>query len=318
MKNIIVTLPVTESHKARINEIAQGCCVWYTSNGDVTEEQIVDADVIIGNVPAKKIRASERLELLQLESAGADAYLAPGILSGSTVLCNATGAYNRTVSEHAVALTLMLMKKLHLYRDVQKESLWKDCGTVSSPAGATVLVVGLGEIGMRYAGIMKAMGAYIIGVKRRPGSCPECIDELVMTDEIDTVLPRADVVFSVLPNTKGTVHFYTPERFGLMKNSALFINCGRGNAVDSDVLLKALQNGEIAAAAADVTEPEPLPADHPLWQQENMVITPHVAGGYHLPYTFECIVDIACENLAHWINREDYRNVVDFETGYKR
>ena len=318
MKNILVTLPVNEKHRQRINEIAQDCRVLYVPNSQVTEEQVSAASVIIGNVPAKMIRASERLELLQLESAGADAYLAPGLLAGSTVLCNATGAYNRTVSEHAAALTLMLMKKLHLYRDMQNDSLWKDCGTVSSPVGATVLVVGLGEIGLQYAKTMKAMGANIIGVKRRPGPCPAGIDELVQTDAVDTVLPRADVVFSILPSTKGTVHFYTEERFRLMKNSALFINCGRGNAVDSNVLLKALQNGEIAAAAVDVTEPEPLPADHPLWKQENMVITPHVAGGYHLQHTFECIVDIACENLTHWMKHEEFRNVVDFETGYRR
>ena len=318
MKNILVTLPVNESHRQRINEIAQDCRVLYVPNSQVTEEQVSAASVIIGNVPAKMIRASERLELLQLESAGADAYLAPGLLAGSTVLCNATGAYNRTVSEHAAALTLMLMKKLHLYRDMQNDSLWKDCGTVSSPVGATVLVVGLGEIGLQYAKTMKAMGANIIGVKRRPGPCPAGIDELVQTDAVDTVLPRADVVFSILPSTKGTVHFYTEERFRLMKNSALFINCGRGNAVNSNVLLKALRNGEIAAAAVDVTEPEPLPADHPLWKQENMVITPHVAGGYHLQYTFECIVDIACENLTHWMKHEEFRNVVDFETGYRR
>ena len=247
MKSILVTLPVNEKHRQRINEIAQDCRVLYVPNSQVTEEQVSAASVIIGNVPAKMIRASERLELLQLESAGADAYLAPGLLAGSTVLCNATGAYNRTVSEHAAALTLMLMKKLHLYRDMQNDSLWKDCGTVSSPVGATVLVVGLGEIGLQYAKTMKAMGANIIGVKRRPGPCPAGIDELVQTDAVDTVLPRADVVFSILPSTKGTVHFYTEERFRLMKNSALFINCGRGNAVDRNVLLTALQNGAIAA-----------------------------------------------------------------------
>ena len=318
MKSVLVTLPVNEGHKARINAIAKDCNVQYVPGSEVTEKQVSAADVIIGNVPAKMIRASERLELLQLESAGADAYTVPGLLSGSTALCNATGAYNRTVSEHSAALTLMLMKKLYLYRDAQRERLWKDFGTAVSPVGATVLVVGLGEIGLQYAKIMKAMGATIIGVKRRPGVCPEGIDELVQTDAIDTVLPRADVVFSILPSTKGTVHFYTWERFRLMKNSALFINCGRGNAVESDVLLKALQDGEIAAAAVDVTDPEPLPADHPLWLQENMVITPHVAGGYHMPHTLECIVDIACENLLHWMNGEEYRNVVDFETGYKR
>ena len=318
MKNILVTIPVNDSHRERICGIAGGCRVDFVPRNEVTEAQVAEASVIIGNVPAKMIRASQRLELLQLESAGADAYIATGLLSPATVLCNATGAYNRAVSEHAVALTLMLMKKLHLYRDAQRAGVWTDCGSVSSPVGATVLVVGLGEIGLQYAAVMKAMGANVIGVKRRPGPCPAGIDQLVLTEEIDAVLPRADVVCSILPGTAATVHFYTPERFRLMKKSALFINCGRGNAVDSDVLLKALQEGEIAAAATDVTEREPLPGDHPLWRQENMVITPHVAGGYHLAHTHERIVDIACENLRRWMRGEEACNVVDFETGYRR
>lgn len=318
MKTILVTIPVNEVHKERLDKIAKENTVQYIPADLVTEDQISEASVIIGNVPADMIRASKRLELLQLESAGTDAYIVPGVLAGTTTLCNATGAYNRAVSEHAVALTLMLMKKLYLYRDAQNDSRWDDFGTVSSPVGTTIVVVGLGDIGMRYAKTLKAMGAYVIGVKRRAGACPDGIDELVQTDAIDTVLPRADIVFSILPNTKGTVHFYTEECFKQMKSSAFFINCGRGNAVDSNVLLHALQNGEIAAAAADVTDPEPLPADHPLWKQKNMVITPHVAGGFHLPHTFERIVDIACENLVHWINGEQYRNVIDFETGYKR
>lgn len=318
MKNILVTIPVNEGHKARLKAIAGENPVTFVPVEEVTERQVQAANVIIGNVPAGLICASDNLELLQLESAGTDAYIVPGVLAEKTVLCNATGAYNRAVSEHAVALTMMLMKKLYLYRDSQNEGIWSDHGTVSSPVGATVLVVGLGDIGMRYAKIMKAMGARVIGVKRRAGACPEGIDELVQTDQIDTVLPQADVIFSILPNTRATVHFYTEERFRLMKDSAVFINCGRGNAVDGEVLLKALQCGEIAAAAVDVTDPEPLPAESPLWKQPNLVITPHVAGGFHLPHTFECIVDIACENLEHHLKDKAYRNVIDFETGYKK
>ena len=318
MKEVLVTIPVKECHKARIRDIVSGCSVSFIPVGQVTEEQVAGASVIIGNIPAKMIKASEKLELLQLESAGADPYLPAGVLSEKTILCNSTGAYNRTVSEHSVALTLMLMKKLYLYRDEQAKGSWRDLGEAASPVGATVLVVGLGEIGLQYAKLMKAMGAYIIGVKRREGVCPEGIDELVRTDDIDSVLPRADVVFSILPNTKQTVHFYTEERFRMMKDSALFINCGRGNAVESSVLLKALQEGQIAAAAVDVTETEPLPADNPLWQQPNLVITPHVAGGYHIPHTLECIVDIACENLSHWMKGEEFSNVVDMQTGYRR
>jgi phosphoglycerate dehydrogenase-like enzyme len=318
MKEILVAIDVNAQQRARIDAIAEGNCVHYIPTADVSQEQAARASVIIGNVPAKHINASPRLELLQLESAGADAYILPGVLDRATTLCNATGAYSRAVSEHAAALTLMLMKKLYLYRDQQSEGRWTDCGGVTSPVGATVVVVGLGDIGLSYARLLKGMGAYVIGVKRRGGDCPEGVDELVQTDAVDSVLPRADVVFSILPNTKETVHFYTWERFRKMKNTALFVNCGRGNAVEGQVLLRALDSGEIAAAAVDVTDPEPLPADHPLWRQRNLVITPHVSGGHHLPHTFQCIVDIACENLRHWVRGEAYRNVIDFETGYKR
>ena len=103
-----------------------------------------------------------------------------------------------------------------------------------------------------------------------------------------------------------------------MKKSAIFINCGRGNAVENTVLYNALTNGEIAMAGIDVNEVEPLPADSPLWALDNLMITPHVSGYYHLPYTFERIVDIAESNLKHWMNGEALDNIVDFTTGYKK
>lgn len=318
MKTVLVTIPVNDGQRRRLAAAAGDLRLLYIPAARVTEEDILEADAIVGNVPAGLLHAPGRLSLLQLDSAGADAYVKPGVLAESTALCNSTGAYSRSVAEHAVGQTLMLMKNLHLYRDTQFSGAWVDYGAVTSPVGAVVLVVGLGDIGMRYAAILKGMGAYVIGVRRRPGPLPEGIDELVLTDAIDTVLPRADVVFSVLPSTPATTHFFTQARFRLMKNSAYFLNCGRGTAVDSDVLLWALQTGEIAGAAADVTDPEPLPPDHPLWRQKNMLLTPHVAGGFRLPYTMERIVDIACENLVHWQKGEPLCNVVDRNTGYRR
>lgn len=317
-KTILVAMDLQEKDRDRLNRLAQGCSVVYKNADAVNEEEIAAASVIIGNVPAAKIRASEKLELLQLFSAGADPYLVPGVLSRKTALCNATGAYGQAVSEHAFALTMMLIKKLHLYRSSQMRCRWEDHGMVTSLAGATVLVVGLGDIGLSYARLVKAMGARVIGVRRRGGTCPDGVDELIRTEEIDSALPRADVVMSVLPSTKETVHFYTAERFAMMKDSAVFINCGRGNAVSGDVLLSALRTGQIASAAVDVTETEPLPADSPLWQEENLVITSHVAGNFHLASIYEGVVEIACHNVEHWLNAEPFENVVDMQTGYKR
>ncbi len=322
MKNILIALPAGEKEQARLRQAAlerdPDCKLLFTTAEDVTEAQIAEANFIVGNVKPQWIQASGNLDVLQLFSAGADPYMKPGILAGKTALCNATGAYGQAVSEHAFALTMMLIKKLHLYRSSQLKKRWEDHGTVTSLSGATVLVVGLGDIGISYARLVRAMGARVIGVKRRSGSCPEEVDRLVLTAELDSVLPEADVVMSVLPGTGETAHFYTAERFALMKDSAVFINCGRGNAVASDVLLYALQTGEIAAAAVDVCETEPLPPESPLWQEEKLMITSHVAGNFHLASIYEGIIDIACDNLARYLDGRPLKNIVDPETGYKR
>ncbi len=318
MKTVLVYLPLEARHREKLEAAGQGCRFVYTQPGDEIDPLLPQAEIIIGNVPPAKLRAFPQLELLQLNSSGAAEYTAPGVLAAGTRLTNATGAYGRTVSEHALAVTLMLQKNLHLYRDSQRQSLWTDFGKVKSISGSVVAVVGLGDIGLRYARMAKALGAVTIGVKRRGGERPEGVDELRRTDELMDVLRRADVVASFLPGTRDTDHLYTKEHFRAMKNTAIFLNCGRGNAVSSETLAWALEQGEIAAASIDVTEPEPLPADSPLWKLDNLLITPHVSGGYHLQETFETIIDIAARNLRAYLSGGELINQVDFETGYRK
>ena len=318
MKKILCVLPVEQRHKNKLEKAAVGCNFTYAPPDKVTPEQAAEANIIIGCIDPKLINTSPKLELLQLNSAGADNYITPGILAKNTILTNATGAYSQAVAGHALGCLMMLEKKLHLYRDAQRKSLWTDYGTVGTIAGSTVLIVGLGDIGCHFARLVKALGAYVIGVKRRPSARPDCVDELYTQDELKNVISRADVIFSILPGTGRTYHLYTEEYFELMKTSAIFINCGRGGAVAGNVLYKALTTGQIAAAAVDVTEPEPLPMEDPLWQLDNLIITPHISGHYHLPETFERIVDIASDNLSRFLSGEELRNVVDFNTGYKK
>lgn len=317
-ENILVVIPVQDRHKEKLERAGKGCHFTYSTPKDVTEEMIGRADIIIGNIPAAKLHAPSGLRFLQLNSAGADNYIKPGVLDANTILTNATGAYSKAVAEHTFAVMLMLQKKLHLYRDAQNRSEWTDEGTVTSITDATVLVVGLGDIGLHFARMAKALGAYVIGIKRCAGECPDGVDELYTTDGLDQVLPRADVIASFLPGTAATCHMYTKERFELMKPSAIFLNSGRGNAVASDVLYDVLINHQIASAGIDVTEPEPLPSDHPLWRLPNLMITPHISGQYHLPETFERIVDIAAYNLSAFLEERPLKNIVDFTTGYRK
>ncbi len=318
MKKVLVALNIEPRHRDKLMAAGAGCEFMFTAMGEATGEQVQWADIIIGNVPAEYIKSSEHLELLQLFSAGTDPYIVPGVLSEKTVLANATGAYGKAVSEHAFALTLMLQKKLHLYRDDQRLSQWKDEGPVTSVSDSTVVVVGLGDIGLHYARLAHNMGAHVIGVKRRAGDCPAGVDELYLSEEMDKALAKADIIASFLPGTGGTYHTYNAERFAVMKPGAIFINCGRGSAVDSEALFDALECGKIGAAGIDVAEIEPLPPESRLWQLQNLVITPHISGNFHLPDILERVVDIACTNLRTNLGGGEYINIVDMKTGYKK
>lgn len=319
MKKALVFLPnINDQHRQKLIAAAEGCELVFKAPSEVTQADL-DSDycALVGLVPPAFLHG-QSYELVQLSSAGADAYVAPGVLGEGTTLCCCTGAYSQTVAEHALAATLMLLKKLHLYRDDQARHFWADEGTTGTIDGATVLIMGLGDIGRYYARMAKALGAYVIGVKRRPGEKPDCVDELYTTDQFEEIVGRADIVFSVMPGTPATTHFYTLERFALMKPSAIFINCGRGTAVSADVLYEALEKKLVAAAAVDVFETEPLPSDSPLWDVPNLLLTPHASGFFHLPATINRVVDICADNLKAWAKGGQYRNIVDFSSGYKK
>ncbi len=318
MKSILAVLPaLTEEEKAEFKNTFPQCKVVFKAVNELTQEIVDSAQIIVGNIPNKFLH-EQKIEFIQLTSAGADDYVKPGILDRSTILACCSGAYNRTVAEHAFATTLALQKNLFLYRDNQNQRCWADEGMVTSIEGSTVLVVGLGEIGKAYAKMAKALGAYVIGIKRRPGNKPEYVDEQYTAEQFETVVGRADVIFSILPGTQATKHFYTIDRFKLMKNKAIFINCGRGSAVATDVLYEALSNKMIRCAGIDVTEQEPLPSDSKLWSLKNLLITPHASGHYHLAETKGMVMDICENNLKAYLSGGEVKNIVDYETGYKK
>ena len=319
MKRILVTLPVTDFHKNRLEHNVTNCEFLYVPVSEVTASMVQNSEIIIGNVPASYIKASSKLELLQLNTAGADSYILPGILASNTILTNATGAYGKAVAEHMFAMMLSLQKKLHLYRDDRANGDWNDYGTVTSITDATITIVGLGDIGLTFARLAKALGAaYVIGLKSRKSDCPKEVDELHLMNDFYEVVVKSDVVVSFLPKTPATYRLFSAEFFSQMKKTAIFLNGGRGTSVDQEALLWAIQNQEISAAGLDVTDPEPLPSEHPLWKERNIMITPHVAGYYHLPATLDKIVEISATNLEKFLASKPLQNIVDFETGYRK
>ena len=317
-KKIIVLIPLEPPYREKLEQAAPSYEFLYLTPGTLEREQAVKAEIFIGNPPPALLKDSPCLKWVQLNSAGTDGYTAPGVLPEGTLLTNATGAYGLGISEHLMAFLLSLYKNFPAYYENQKQALWQDQGPVRSVCGSTVLVVGLGDIGSRFAMLCKAFGAHVIGVRRKGTQKPDYVDRLVLTQDLDTVLGQADVTALSLPGTKETYHLFDAGRIAKMKPGSLLLNVGRGTAIDPAALYEALESGQLGGAAIDVTQPEPLPAHDPLWKAKNLLITPHVSGGYHMPQTKGLIVDIAAENLARFQRGEKLKNLVDFSTGYRQ
>ncbi|MBI6871248.1 D-2-hydroxyacid dehydrogenase [Clostridium aciditolerans] len=314
---ILVVISLNGEEKEKLQSKMPEAEYIFITTEEITDELVKSADIIIGNVPPQYIKGSKKLKWLQLNSAGTDGYCEAGVIPEGAHLTNATGAYGLAISEHMLGLVLEIKKKLNLYYRNQMEHIWKDEGNVTSIEGSTTLVVGLGDIGGDFARKMKALGSYTIGIKRTKGQKPEYIDELYTMEALDALLPKADIVALSLPGTKDTYHLFNRDKFNLMKKDAIIINVGRGNCICTDDLCDALENGIISGAGLDVTEPEPLPSEHRLWDVPGVVITPHISGFFHLPETLRRIVNISIENLEHFKKQEPLKNVVDFETGYR-
>lgn len=330
-KRALVTIPTGERHRNLLQQAAPGwefrfrgtdtlvCAPQEALPGQpVTQEDVDWAQVILGNVPAAMLHGSPALEWLQTNSAGVEPYIQPGVLAGDTLLTNATGAYGLAIAEHMLGMLLELFKKLELYRDAQKSGAWQSQGAVKAVYGSTVLVLGMGDIGGEFAARCKALGAKVIGVRRSPRPCPEYADEVHLLEDLDSLLPQADVVAVTLPGTDATRGLMSRERLAKMKEGAVLLNVGRGFIVDTEALCDALERGHLSGAGVDVTDPEPLPPTHRLWNIPTAVVTPHISGFYHLRETHERIVDIFLENLRHFQAGEPLRNLVDFATGYRK
>ena len=218
------------------------------------------------------------LQVVQAFSAGVDNLLQ--LIPPGVVLCSAVGVHDASVSEWVVAAILAMGRRLPEFGDAQRRAEWNRAiaepdqfsnHPVADLEGKTVLVVGHGSIGKALALRLAPFGARVVGIAQHAREDAEAPDAL------PGLLPNADVVVDLLPLTPGTQKFVDEEFLGRMKPGALFVNAGRGGTVDTDALLDALR-AEHIRAALDVTDPEPLPAGHPLWRTQNVLITPHIAG----------------------------------------
>jgi D-2-hydroxyacid dehydrogenase (NADP+) len=232
------------------------------------------------------------------------------------ILTNTAGIAAPTIAEHAITLMLSLSRQLPSYHQLQQQNKWQQPKILTSQelSGKTMLVLGLGSIGNQVAKRAHGLGMRVIATRNSSRNGPDYVDYVGLSDEIMDLAKQADVVVNALPYTKATDNIINGEFFAALKKSSYYISVGRGKTTDLAALTRALQTQQITAAGLDVTEPEPLPADHPLWNMHNVIITPHVAS---LSQTaIERSFVLYEENLRRYINGDRLLNVVDLKKGY--
>lgn len=303
-----------------VREVTDGVEVGFVnaSDGDLDFSRLADSDVYVGWCYADAITAVKKLKYMHILSAGMERCTAiPGILESQLITTNSAKAASETIAEHSIAMMLMLTRNLHAYHKAQMEAEWLH-DAPARPAvavqGKTMLVLGLGGIGSQVARRAHDLGMRVIGTRNSSRSGPDYVDYVGLSNEMNTLAAQADVVVNALPLTPATRAIVNANFFDSMRDGAYYISVGRGGTTDTDALLAALLSGKLNGAGLDVTDPEPLPEDHPLWAVPNVIITPHTAATSDR--SIENTWIIAKENLRRYIRGEKLLNLVDLERGY--
>jgi phosphoglycerate dehydrogenase-like enzyme len=273
-------------------------------------EEITDADAAFGTLPPELLARATRLRWLQAPMAGPPAgWYYPELVEHPVVVTNMRGIFNDHLATHILAFVLAFARGLHVYLPQQQRREWRPGAPLLHLSETTALLVGVGGIGGETARRLSALGVRVIGVDPRLEEKPEGLAELHRPDALDTLLPTADFVILTAPETPQTQGLFHRERLQRLRPTAYLINISRGALVCLDDLAAALAAGELAGAALDVYEQEPLPADHALWTMPGVLLTPHVGG--EGPYLAERRAEVFLENCRRFAAEEPLHNVVD-------
>ncbi|MBL3557375.1 MULTISPECIES: D-2-hydroxyacid dehydrogenase [Marinobacter] len=257
--------------------------------------------------------SADKLKWIHATSAGVDALMFPDLINGDVVVTNARGIFDRTIAEYVLCTILMFAKDFPRSLKLQAEHKWQHRDTERA-AGKQVLIVGAGSIGGQIARLCKAASLKPHGIARKPRHDDPDFIAVHGNDDLTEQLGLADFVVIAAPLTPQTEGLFDEKAFQAMRKSARLINIGRGPVVKTDDLIKALNNGDIAGAALDVFEEEPLPEDHPLWDMENVIMTAHMSGDF-IGWK-RALTDQFLENLDRWHKGEELFNFVDKKLGY--
>ena len=323
----VVVVDLWPGRTARLSEAAPGVEVVVVADASAARAEVGDADALLGALDPALLAAGERLRWVQLASAGVERYLAiPGLAESDLILTNAQRIFAPGGAEHVMALVLALARRLPRSLELQTAREW-NAEAVTGPSpyvgegselielrGRTMLVAGLGGIGTETARLAAGMGMRVTATRNSSREGPSFVDYVGLSHELLELAREADVIVNALPLTASTARVFDAEMFDAMKPGAFFVNIGRGGTVDTEALTAVLASGRLGGAGLDVTDPEPLPPEHPLWALPNVIITPHIGGDSdgHM----ERMYLLFEENLRRFAKGEPLLSVVDRARGY--
>jgi phosphoglycerate dehydrogenase-like enzyme len=316
--SVLVTGAGDDDRPPGIDPVGDVADLVFAETEDAVAAALADADVVFAWHARRELLESawplaSRLRWIQTASAGVDALLFPALVESDVLVTNARGIFDAAIAEWVTGMFVVFSKNVLPVLERQRRHEWLH--ELTEPLrGKRVLVVGVGGIGRAIGRNALAIGMRVRGVGRttRPGD--EVFGVVLGTDELAEGLGWADYVVDVLPGTPATRHTFDAAAFAAMRRGVRFVNVGRGTTVDEAALVDALRSGRLSGAALDVFEREPLPADSPLWDLPNVVVSPHMSGDF--AGWRESAVELFLENLLRFVRGEPLHNVVDKHLGY--
>ncbi|MCS6861407.1 MAG: D-2-hydroxyacid dehydrogenase [Abditibacteriales bacterium] len=310
---LLINYQPTDEHLAQIKAVADKVNVVVEPDRS-QPESIADADILFGWIDPELFRHAKQLKWIQTISTGVDNILFPDLVASDVILTSTKGIVGTHLADHAFALLLAVTRGIV---GAARAKAWKwqfDRTDILELDGMTMGILGMGGAGREVAKRAKAFGMHVIAVDPEDIPQPDCVDELWKPSRFYEMLGRSDVVTICAPLTPQTQGLFNREAFQRLKQGAILVNVSRGAIVDGDALTEALQSGKLHGAGLDVTWEEPLPDTHPLWQMDNVIITPHIA--VLSQKRMDRVVGLFCENLRRYINGEPLMSVIDKRKGY--
>jgi phosphoglycerate dehydrogenase-like enzyme len=302
--------------QGRLEKAGGGREVLLTSDRGLIEKNLDRVEIYIGEIDYAYLARMPNIRWAQLWYAGVDGMRAHPELKDRPFLFTNARIHGPQITEHVFAMILSWNRCLPQVLEAKKRREWLRFSDTSlrTLAGASMLILGCGVIGERIAVAALAFGMRVTGLRRNPAKGGGPRVQIEPPEKLRDLLPQADYVLNILPGTPATMRIFGAEEFALMKKSALYINVGRGTTTDEAALIEALRRKTIAGALLDVVEQEPLPPESPLWDMDNLILSPHYAG-LHPGYA-GIALELVLDNLGRYVRGEPLKFLVDKQAGY--